>query len=198
MQQDIGHTLRLWRKSRAMKQSALAQLLGVSQGAISHWENGTDLPSPAMLARIRELVGREFRGQLEVESRIVEAQVGIRALFGLDGVRLLATSPGFKTIWPEMLALEGVPLADQLVDVTRDIHTDAELMRAVRQGDVAMISGVSERHVDRVDGVAFKHHWTALYRRIGTLHSVELSFEPAAPDQAVGLGQVLRLDELAL
>lgn len=44
------------RRSRGLKQAALAEMLGVTQPAISHWERGIDEPTVALQTRIRDLL----------------------------------------------------------------------------------------------------------------------------------------------
>ena len=40
----IGNGLRAAREARGMKQEQLASLLGVTDGAVSHWETGRTVP----------------------------------------------------------------------------------------------------------------------------------------------------------
>jgi len=51
-----SRTIKDLRRSRCWKQTALAEVLGVSQSAISHWERGADEPSIAMQGRIKNML----------------------------------------------------------------------------------------------------------------------------------------------
>ena len=52
----IGLALRRFRRLNMVKQSALAELLGVSQGCVSKWESGAHRPDTAQRARIVQLI----------------------------------------------------------------------------------------------------------------------------------------------
>ena len=51
-----SRTIKDLRRSRCWKQTALAEVLGVSQSAISHWERGAEEPSIAMQGRIKSML----------------------------------------------------------------------------------------------------------------------------------------------
>lgn len=194
MVDDIGAALKAWRRAARLKQAALANRLGVNQATVSRWENGTDTPSAEAYARLRTLIGHGTSGKIGLERQIVENQLGIRAMIDIDGIRLIATSSLYKALWPEMLALQGQPLADRLVGLSRELYEDRDLVRAIRRDEVAMISGVSDAHVEGIGGAALRHRWTAAYRKIGTRHYAEISFEPCGPEETIGLRQILRAD----
>ena len=41
---DSGNKLRAAREARALSQESLAQIIGVTDGAVSHWETGRAIP----------------------------------------------------------------------------------------------------------------------------------------------------------
>lgn len=45
------------RKDKGMTQQALAQAVGLTQGAVAHWESGRREPSLAMLRKIAKALG---------------------------------------------------------------------------------------------------------------------------------------------
>lgn len=45
------------RKDKGMTQQALAQAVGLTQGAVAHWESGRREPSLAMLRKIARALG---------------------------------------------------------------------------------------------------------------------------------------------
>lgn len=48
------------RKTLGLSQSDLADILGVTQGAISQWEKGTSMPSTEKLPEIAKILGCEI------------------------------------------------------------------------------------------------------------------------------------------
>lgn len=194
---DIGAILRAWRKSSGFKQSRVAEKLGVTQAAVSRWENGLDIPSPSQYVKLRALVGNSVRSQIDIECSVIERQVGVRAIVDLDGIRLQAASESFRALWPELMAFRGVPLADYLTGLTRDLYHNFSLMNSIRRNEVALVSGVSDQHLEGVGGKCVRHRWSAIYRKIGTRRYSEISYEACAPDEVTGLRQLLHIDEIA-
>lgn len=193
---DLSIVLRNWRRATGLKQSALAVLLGVSQATVSRWENGLDEPTAAVYAKLRSLVDEQSHTKLRIEAGIIEKQPGVRALVDWDGMTLLATTPTYKLIWPEIVAAEGQRLADHLVDQSRDLFHDDAISQAVRREEIAMIAGVSDRHLNGFNNLTFRHYWAVTPKKIGTRHLAEISFEACEPDAELGLRHILRLDEI--
>lgn len=50
------------RKAKGFTQQALADALGLTQGAVAHWESGRRQPPLAMLRRIAEALGVQVAG----------------------------------------------------------------------------------------------------------------------------------------
>lgn len=193
---DISVVIRSWRRATGLKQGALAILLGVSQATVSRWENGLDEPTAAVYAKLRSLVDEQSHLKLRIEARVIERQPGVRALVDWDGMTLLATTPTYKLIWPEIVAAEGQRLADYLVDQSRDLFHDDAMAQAVRREEIAMITGVSDRHLNGFNNLTFRHYWTVAHKKIGTRHLAEISFEACEPDAELGLRHILRVDEI--
>ena len=49
------------RKSKGFTQQALAKAVGLTQGAVAHWESGRRQPPLAMLRKIAEALGVDVR-----------------------------------------------------------------------------------------------------------------------------------------
>lgn len=193
---ELSVVMRRWRKAAGLKQSALAALLGVSQAAVSRWENGLDQPSPVLYAKIRDMIGRPSFSEVGMQQAIVSRMPGIRALVDLDGMRLLSTSKSFKMLWPEVAAAEGHRFAAHLLDLTRDIYNDHSIMKSIKANEIAMIAAVCDRQISGFGDQAFRHYWAASYRKIGTRHLAEISYEACEPDAVLGLRHILRVDEI--
>lgn len=185
-----------WRRAMGLKQGALAAMLGVSQTAVSRWENGLDQPSAETYARLRSLIDQQSLIRQGIDQRIIEKQPGLRALVDLDGITLLATSQAFKFVWPEMVAAEGSRLADHLVSFSHELFHDGAMTQSIRQDEIAMISGVSDRHIDGFGDQSFRHYWAATYRKIGMRHYAEISYDACQPDAELGFRHILRIDEI--
>lgn len=57
---QLGDTLRLFRTKAGMTQEQLAEAVGVSPGAIGHYEDNTWRPGTSILARLAEILGVTF------------------------------------------------------------------------------------------------------------------------------------------
>lgn len=195
---DYSVIIRDLRRSLGLKQRTLASLLGVTQAAISRWETGLDVPSSGVQSKLRDIVDQRSAGQLAVEMSIIKRTAGLRALADIDGMRLLAASPSFSAAWPELAAAKGLMLKDHLLELSREVYNDHSIMRSILDGEIVMIAGVSDRQLKGFGDNAFRHYWAASYRKIGTKHYAEVSFEACEPDAELGLRHILRVDDLSL
>jgi len=196
---NFGTDLTAWRKANAIKQEYLAQMLGVSQSAVSHWERGRDVPSAQTALRLQALMSKTSRDEMAIERASISRLAGLRALYDLDGVRLLARSQGFAALWPELATMSGAMLRDDLVGEAQQMLSDGDTISGILSGDIVMASGVSVNHVDTaVDlEVFYKHRWHILFRKIGQRHVIDMSYESCAPDDAPRIEHLLRLDQIA-
>lgn len=69
-----GFAFRRARQQRGLTQAAAAKRLGVSQGFVAQIENGRSYPSPALVAKISELLGLDLEGNTGAihEAHVVE------------------------------------------------------------------------------------------------------------------------------
>jgi transcriptional regulator with XRE-family HTH domain len=193
---DLSQIIRRWRKANGVKQGALAVKLGVSQAAVSRWENGLDQPSTEVYSAIRSLIGKSPVSPIGIEQQIISKLPGMRALVDLDGMRLLGTSQAFKAVWSELVAAEGQMLADHLIGLSQDLFIDQSIANSIRRNEIAMIAAVSDRHLNGFGDHAFRHYWAATYRKVGSRYLAEISFEACEPDAELGLRHILRVDEI--
>lgn len=61
----MSTALRQHRVARGLRQADLAELMGVDQSTISHWEHGTATPRSAALERLRAIFGTSAATLLE-------------------------------------------------------------------------------------------------------------------------------------
>lgn len=187
-----GRTLREWRRINRIKQEFVAVTLGVSQAAVSRWENGHDIPSPTVLGRIETMMAGFHRDELRLERAIMDIQSSVRSLTRLDGVVLEATSPGFRALWPDFPLFVGRPLHDHLLNESAAFYGSADNRRDLRIGRIAYVRGASLRHLSIGEGERM-HLWTACNRRIGGEAFVEFIYEIAPPGTQPGIHEIFTL-----
>lgn len=66
-----------YRKKRNITQEELAKQLGVTQGAVLHWEKGRAKPKIAHLLRMSKLLGVGMEELLEAEIHEDDEKIGI-------------------------------------------------------------------------------------------------------------------------
>lgn len=53
----MNHKIKFYRKRALMSQTELAQKMGVSQGAVSHWETGDNRPQTDLIPKLAKIFG---------------------------------------------------------------------------------------------------------------------------------------------
>lgn len=193
--QSFAQQLRNWRRMQLMKQETLATLLGVTQAAVSRWENGLDEPSPYLRGRLRNLMAYRTHDDLAVERLLLARLPGRRVLFDLDGVRLVAISPEIEKMWPGYKRLMGRMLQDHTIGEMRQILDNPDMLRDIRHGQVALISGVSTENL-RFQREIVKHRWHIGFRQSGSRLIGDFVYQEAEVDDAVGIHDIIRLDTI--
>ena len=62
---SVGENIRRYRKSRGMTQAQLAEAVGLTEGAVRHYESGIRAVKPELLESISAALWAEKRAQLE-------------------------------------------------------------------------------------------------------------------------------------
>ncbi len=197
MPDRLTSRMKTWRRLNSIKQETLAAQLGVSQAAISRWENGLDQPSPAHLKQLRNLLAQTVRDEFQLQRQFIMRQRTVRMLCDMDGVRMLGVSHGFSALWPESGALIERRLADDLVGETRPFSFDVALVQAIAGGSLCIASGISDRHIGLQIDRAVRHGWHICFRHYGARVIADMIYEPCDPDEPVGIRDLLHIDELA-
>ena len=193
---SIGKLLRDWRKATGVKQESLAATLGVSQSAVSHWETGRDIPSRRLAGRLVDIMSATGEERLNVDRLAMLHQGAIRASFDLDGVKLVMASQGLTEAWPEFSKLANVRLEARLVDeASQFLHND-DFVRSARRGEVALISAVSDKHVEFTLDTGFRHRWIAVFRSYGQKMLVDMTYETCDANCPRGVESVTHYDSL--
>jgi transcriptional regulator with XRE-family HTH domain len=194
---DICKFLPRWRKAAGIKQDVLSELFGVSQGTVSRWETGKDVPSKRISLRLLDAMSASWKDRFALDRAAMSASKTVRASFDLDGVRLLMISQGLIAAWPTFAGKLNSRLIDHLVDESRQLMQDDSLLKSIRRGEVAMVSAISDRHVSLDMDAGFLHQWTAVFRSYGTKVMVEMTYEKCETTAKKGVGRVLYFDEIA-
>lgn len=192
---EFPQRLRRWRKLNHVKQASLAADLCVSQAAISRWENGVDFPSPAKIAMLRTIMDQN-NDELVVENYYVERIQTNRSLLSVDGIKLICASRGLCNIWPEFSRLTGYPLEDYLVNEAASCFFSEDLRYHVRNDTPLVITGVSNRHLSLQIDTEFRHRWHACLRKINSRSVLDITYESCAPDEPLGIEDVVIVDAL--
>lgn len=192
----FSQKLRSWRRQNGIKQLALADMLGVSQAAVSYWETGRDRPSPDLMKRIDDLISRKDLGEVVLERVFTQRQAAVMALFDFEGIRLMAASRGYLALWPGMSLLQGKPMVDHLVNESGMLLSNEALRRDIASGKLALISGVSDRHIDIAVDAAVRHEWHICFRRFGHKTLMSISYAPCGETVPVGVTEITYFDDL--
>lgn len=186
-------SLRLWRKSQLLNQKALAAQLGVTQSAVSRWENGTEAPSAAMVARLKDLIAA--KDPIHIERQMIERQRTIRAFFDVENMSLLCFSAGLANVWPDFARIGDRSLRGAVTGELQRFVENDELVRLACSGDISFMSGVSERHLNLPLDSPFKHRWHIHFRRYGFRTIADMIFEECDPETRPGIEIMKPLDE---
>lgn len=189
-------TLKTWRKAHGVSQQKLAAQLNVSQAAVSRWEAGVDTPSLELLGRIKALLEPATQHAISLEQLFIREQYALHVLFDLDGARLLAASRGYSAIFPRFSRLIGERFADHMVGETRVIFEDRHLHTSIKLGEIALMTGTTERHINHRYDQAIRHHWTICFRKVGNRVLGDVAFELCKADAETKLDKIVRMDEL--
>jgi DNA-binding XRE family transcriptional regulator len=181
----LPQRIRLWRRVNAVGQKDLAARLGVTQQAVSNWETGRDTPSQLIISKLMDLFSNS--DELSIEKAFIRSQSTVRALIDVDGATLVGYSSGFERVWKEFCSLSGVALEDKLINELYWISSNVELRREIMAGEVPILSGTSNKHLDVDLGVPFKHRWHICFRRYGARKIADMIYEPCDADAEVGV-----------
>ncbi|WP_127091964.1 helix-turn-helix domain-containing protein [Aquabacter cavernae] len=191
---DFAHRLKTWRRLNGIKQVALANMLGVSQSAVSFWETGRDMPGPVQMSQINDLIAASTRDELAMEKAFTRRQGSVRALYDFDGAVLLTASAGFQALWPRYASLEGQSMRDHLVNEVQTLATDTTLYQDIVKGELGIVSGVSDRMTDLELDPAVRHRWHMCFRHSGYHTIIEIAYEPTTLDVSTGITDLIYLD----
>jgi transcriptional regulator with XRE-family HTH domain len=195
--------LRRWRRETGMTQQQLAEKLGVTQSVVSRWERGIETPGFRMIRRIEGLVaGADILSGLHRELAGMRTLSIGRALFDLDGLRLLGASHGFARQWPQthggatLDTIQGVPLLDRVTGEVGAVLQDDETLYRMRCMEYVALSCVTERSTDLeiAHGIRYRTHGAV--RRIGAQTVLDVTYETVSPEVPLGLETAITIEDV--
>lgn len=190
------HDLAEWRHRNGIGLHDLAALLDLPEATLARWESGADHPPRPIALRLMDMMRADAAENFALAKLMVRQSRSMCALFDVSGVRLICASLGLAAVWPNFCAMIGISFLQHLSDEGRHLMQDTAFLRDVRQGRILGLSGVTERHITLATDPDFRHRWTALFRAFGTILVAELTYEKVAPDEPLGILDVLHFDQL--
>ncbi len=194
-----GSDIRRWRSINRVKQAALADMVGVSNVAVSKWENDQSKPSKTVALRLAEVMSGMHEGKLAVEIAFAAPQQQIKALSRGLNMQLVGVSAGYRAAWPEMSAFIGRDMRPFLLNEALLYTVNSDYISEAIRGDILMLSGVSNSLLalgsEVPENVRFR--WHTMVRHIDGEIVHEMVFEPCAAGTPVGFERVLRRSDLA-
>lgn len=200
---DWAAQLRRFRRLRAIKQAALAEMLGVDQATISRWESGRQLPDLGIQRRLRALMQGAGSRDETLIGHWVDAAVGNTLL--VDAARSMrAASPEFRGLHGlESGALGGTALP-MFGEEMEALWWEA-VKRGFFEGELASVTVVSRFNLLSGERREVPGHslWTPIHlssgevlQRIDVRTLGEAEFRPAR-EQNGGPIRLVGIDELA-
>ncbi len=190
------HDLAEWRRRNGIARRDVAVALDVPEQTLARWERGEGLPSRPMTQRLMEMMRLDAAENLALAKLMVTQSRSMCALFDFSGVRLICASMGLVSVWPNFCALTGTSFLNHLTHEAKHLMEDTVFVRDVRQGRLLSVSGVADRHLTLETDPAFRHRWTAMFRAFGRVLVAELTYERAAPEDQVGVMEMVYFDQL--
>lgn len=185
-----------WRLANRLTQVTLGGILGTTAEAVAAWEEGRDTPAPAMTARLRDVMNPMADHAFVRARERLDRRSDMAALFDLDGIRLITSSKAVRQVWPQFATQCGVALNDHLVSTAATLLHNNEFLRASRKGEIAVVTGVSDRHVALGTDPCFRHKWTGSLRPYGQRMVLDVSFTPCDANTPLGIRRVLSVHDL--
>jgi transcriptional regulator with XRE-family HTH domain len=143
---DWTTQLRRFRRLRALKQTALADLLGVDQATVSRWESGRQSPDLGMQRRLRSLMQQAGPREEVLLRHWINAAVGYTSLSDENRV-VVAASPSFCDYHRVNASeIEGMSLIPAFTEELEQLWAMA-IERGFLEGDIASVTLVSRSHL---------------------------------------------------
>ncbi len=200
---DWGAQLRRFRRLRALKQVALAELIGVDQATVSRWESGRQSPDLAMQQRLRDLMRRIEPGEEVLLKHWINASIGYTVLCDEDRI-IRAASASYCSIHglspAEVLGRSTIPTFTAELEQALWLAVD----RGFFEGQVASATVVARTNAlsgqpRKIPGISV---WTPVrltdgrvLRRVDRIALSEEQFEAARAENG-GLVRIVMMADL--
>ncbi len=195
--------MRRFRRLRALKQVALAELIGVDQATVSRWESGRQSPDLAMQQRLRDLMRRIEPGEEVLLKHWINASIGYTVLCDEDRI-IRAASASYCSIHglspAEVLGRSTIPTFTAELEQALWLAVD----RGFFEGQVASATVVARTNAlsgqpRKIPGISV---WTPVrltdgrvLRRVDRIALSEEQFEAARAENG-GLVRIVMMADL--
>ena len=108
----LGRCLRQWRTVRRLKQSHVAELLGVSQGTVSRWESGVQAPAADERAALLALLAARLDtpGDRQLARLVESSTLPVHLICDLTHRLLACSEPRARQLQRDVAEMIGVSL----------------------------------------------------------------------------------------
>ncbi|WP_417816378.1 helix-turn-helix domain-containing protein [Thalassospira alkalitolerans] len=95
---EFGRRLRQWRRESDIKQSHLADIVGVTQATVSRWEQGVQAPAPIQLGILCQMMtrNRNFRLDQAIRRLVIQSHQRVHLIEDRSHRLLCASAPREK------------------------------------------------------------------------------------------------------
>jgi transcriptional regulator with XRE-family HTH domain len=201
---DWTTQLRRFRRLRALKQTALAEMLGVDQATVSRWESGRQAPDLGMQRRLRSLMQHAGPRQEVLLKHWINTAIGYTSLSDENRV-VVAASPSFcdfqRIDANEIVGMSLIPAFTEELEQLWGIAVE----RGFLEGDIASVTTVSRANLlsGQERNIGTIAVWTPVpladaqvLRRVDVIRLSEEQFSKARADNG-GPIRIVTMDDLA-
>jgi transcriptional regulator with XRE-family HTH domain len=187
---DWTTQLRRFRRLRALKQTALAEMLGVDQATVSRWESGRQNPDLGTQRRLRSLMQATGPHQDVLLKHWINSAVGYTSLSDENRV-VIAASPSFceyqRIDASEIVGMSLIPAFTEELESLWGIAIEHGFL----EGDIASVTTISRAHLlsGRERNIGTIAVWTPVpladgryLRRVDVIRLSEEQFAKARAD----------------
>lgn len=95
---EFGRRLRQWRRESEIKQSRLADIVGVTQATVSRWEKGLQNPAPLQIDLLHQMMtrNRNFRLDQAIKRLVIHSRQRVHLIEDRSHRLLCASAPREK------------------------------------------------------------------------------------------------------
>lgn len=197
------YALRRWRREAGMTQTDLAKQIGVTQSIVSRWERGSEPISASMTERLIGMVlGSTTKTQISREATVLQHTSIGRALFDPDGLRYLAGSRGFQSVFPlthggqTVEILSAMNILDHLVGEVAHILHDDEVRYQLQHRQIVTMSCVTDRATNFELEHGIRHRMQGVPRMLDGRMIIDVTYSTCDTSTPLGCDGIITIDDI--